>query len=117
VDAELRAKLDAVLALPWAGSVVSIHEYFFWEWGERPSRRSRLVSCLQMPLESIGWALGSGTVEFSFRADDAWVNYGVMIERLVTIEFQSEDRVDFVETIGQQGWRHSRVKRIAPNQP
>jgi hypothetical protein len=115
MDRELKAKLDAVFALRWAGSLVSIHEDFFWEWADRPNRRARLASYLQMPLESIGLALGNGTVEFSFRVANAWVSYGVMIDRLIAIEFESDDSLQFIEEIGQQGWRRTRVKRMPPH--
>src|SRR5687768_9061113 len=111
----LSAKLDAVFALPWAGSVVRVHERFDWHPeavpADRPRLRSRLVSFLQMRLEGIGLNMGCGTVEFSLSSAETWVCYGVMIDRLEAIEFPTPDRVYLVEQFGPQVWRRSQVDR------
>jgi hypothetical protein len=111
----MKGNVDEVFSLPWAGCIVQISEYFHCELTDQLGH-ARNVSTLRMPLKSIGLDLGSGSISFEFRAGDAWALYGVMMDRLEKIIFESDDVVHLVERIGQQGYRSSRVWRLARSQ-
>jgi hypothetical protein len=114
VDRELKEKLDAVFNLQhtWAGTVVCIQERFIWETAQRRWGTRYPVVYLQGILESVGLLMCGGTVSFSFQVGEMRAEFGVILSKLVSIEFASADRVEFVEQHDPHVWGRVQLDRI-----
>lgn len=119
---ELAAKRDAAISRleGWDGQPIDVQESFRWHPDETgPSPRGP-VGYFRLPL-GLGLNMGTGALTLAHpavgRATGVAVDYGVLLHRLVSVEFPGPDAIEFVEQLGPQVWRRSLVRRLADAEP
>lgn len=110
---ELDEKLDAAFALHdrWAGAVVRVSERVYWEAEGRQMWTRYPLSYMTMPLHGIWLNMCGGTIGFEFVDGNSRAEFGVLLNQIVSIEFPTGDRVEFVERLGPGTCRRLTVER------
>jgi hypothetical protein len=111
-DPNLHAKLDAIFHSRWRGSVVSIGEYFASARDDGTRGQFTMTSNFRMTADDVSFC-GMGSFNFSSVSRDPYVDYGVILNRLVSVDYTGGDTIRFVEEMGPGGgWRMSIIRRM-----